>query len=273
MVRPFSSLHLAPNSGTKMSMNFDLIQVHLDSRVAEIVLCRPPLNVINIPMMLELNRAWDAIEASPVDLVVITSKGERGFSAGVDVADHSPEKAPEMLRCFHQVLRRIYHSDCISVASIWGYTLGGAAELAMICDFVVAADDLQFGYPEIDVGCYPPVAAMLLPRIVGMHRSKQFVLLGEMVSAAECSSMGLVDFVVPKRGLRSAVENLTARLLKKSAATLRIAKRALHEGSADFDSSLKKIEDLYLDQLVVSPDMKEGVDAFIEKRSPEWKND
>ena len=254
-------------------MIFETIQLQLHSRVARIVLCRPPLNVINVPMMEEMDRAWTAIEESSASLVVLSGDGEKAFSAGVDIPDHAPDRVQEMLERFHHIIRRIYHSDCISIAATHGHTLGGAAELAMACDFVIAADDLQIACPEIDVGCYPPVAATLLPELVGMHRASQFVLLGAALSAQEARAMGLVNLVAPAGELHAAIDEWLDRLEKKSAAVLALAKKALREGAGgDFDRRLKRIENLYLQKLAGTADMTEGIEAFMEKRPPAWKH-
>ena len=272
-VAAFSVFTPLTRSVTNTAMTFETIQLQLDSHVARIVLCRPPLNVINIPMMEEMDRAWTAIEESPASLVVLSGDGEKAFSAGVDIADHAPARVREMLERFHHVIRRIYDSDCISIAAIHGQTLGGAAELTMACDFVIAADNLHLACPEIDVGCYPPVAATLLPELVGKHRASQFVLLGAAASAEEARAMGLVNLVAPAGELDVAVDEWLDRLLQKSAAVLGIAKKALREGAGgDFDLRLKRIEDLYLQKLAGTADMAEGIEAFMEKRPPDWKH-
>ncbi len=254
-------------------MGYETIRFHPGPRTSTIVLDRPPLNVINITMMEELDQAWQEIEQRESPLVLLSGHGAKAFSAGVDIADHTPERVREMLGKFHRTIRRIYDSDRISVAVIHGHTLGGAAELAMACDFVVAADNLQLAHPEIDVGCYPPVAAALLPSMVGMHRASQLVLLGETVSAEQAMTMGLVNSVVSGEELDHAVDELADRILTKSAAVLSIAKKALREGAGNtFAARLKRIEALYLDQLAHTEDMKEGVEAFMAKRAPVWKN-
>src|SRR5215475_5683052 len=149
-------------------MPFGTIQFHPGPRVTTIVLNRPPLNVINLEMMDELNAAWDEVDAMESQIVVI-SGAERCFSAGVDVADHSPDRIQLALSKFHRLIRRIFESDRITIAVIHGHTLGGGAELAMVCDFVIASDDTQLGVPEISLGCFPPVAVAHLPRAIGFH--------------------------------------------------------------------------------------------------------
>ena len=113
---------------------------------------------------------------------MISGAGDRAFSAGVDVADHAPDKIETILEAFHRVILRIRRSDCIAIAAIHGYTLGGGAELAMMCDFIVAAEDGQIGQPEISLGCYPPVAVAHLPGAIGLHKASEMVLLGEPIT-------------------------------------------------------------------------------------------
>ena len=252
-------------------MAYETIRFHPGPRMATIVLDRPPLNVINIQMMGELNQAWVEVEELGAPLVVISSEGE-AFSAGVDVADHKPERLAAMLEGFHATLRRIYKSDCISIAVIRGHTLGGASELAMACDFVIAADDLKLAHPEIDVGCYPPVAATLLPSKVGMHRASEIVLLGQSLSADEAKGLGLVNEVVPRDQLDAAIDRWAERILGRSSAVLSVAKKALRAGEGNtFDERLTEVEHLYLHRLAFTEDMREGIDAFLEKRPPEWR--
>jgi cyclohexa-1,5-dienecarbonyl-CoA hydratase len=144
-------------------MSFSTIQFHPGPRVASIVLNRPPLNIINLEMLEELNAAWSEVEDLKAQVAVISGAGERAFSAGVDVADHAPGKIETMLEKFHHVILRIRKSDCVSIAAIHGHTLGAGAELAMMCDFIIAANDAKLGQPEISLGCYPPVAVAYPP--------------------------------------------------------------------------------------------------------------
>jgi cyclohexa-1,5-dienecarbonyl-CoA hydratase len=254
-------------------MGYQTIQFHPGPRVSSIILNRPPLNIINIEMMNELNAAWDEIDAMDSQVVVISAGGERAFSAGVDVADHVPERIPAMLSTFHRIIRRIFESDRITVAAIQGHTLGGGAELAMVCDFVIAAETAQIGQPEISLGCYPPVAAAYLPRAIGFHRASQLVLMGESISATEAERIGLVSKVVPASQLSATVDDYIDRLLTKSSAVLALTKKALREGlDHRFERALDHTEIIYIDELAHTADMKEGIQAFQQKRTPSWKN-
>ena len=240
--------------------------------MASIVLNRPPLNIIHLEMMDELNSAWREIEDIKAQVVVISGAGDRAFSAGVEVADHLPDKVKPMITKFHRVLRQIRESDCISIAAIHGHTLGGGAELAMTCDLIIAADDTRIGQPEISLGCYPPVAAAYLPQAVGFHKASEMVLLGEPLSAAAAERLGLVNSVVSRANLDQAVDAFVDKLLAKSSAVLPLAKRALRHGARqNFEEALEGTEKLYLDELTKTEDMTEGIRAFLEKRPPSWQ--
>jgi cyclohexa-1,5-dienecarbonyl-CoA hydratase len=254
-------------------MDFRTIQFHPGPRVVSIVLDRPPLNVINVEVMDELDSAWEEIEALEAQVVVLTGSGERGFSAGVDVADHTDNKIKVTLDRFNDVVRRFYESDCITIAAIHGHTLGGGAELAMVCDFVLGADDTMIGFPEVKLGCFPPVAAALLPRAIGHHKAAEMLLIGESINATEAHRIGILNRIVPRTNLSESVDEYVSRLLEKSSTVLELTKRALREGlERRFDKALDKTEKLYLKRLVKTADMSEGIQAFLEKRPAAWKN-
>src|SRR5512147_1750459 len=143
------------------------LTVRLDAPAARIALHKPPLNIIDIPMMHELAQALSEIE-SRSDISVILFEGDaRAFSAGVDIKAHLPETIHEMLTSFHAVIRAVVASRKITIAAVQGTCLGGGAELAAVCDMAYTARDATWGFPEIKLGCYPPVAAVALPALVG----------------------------------------------------------------------------------------------------------
>jgi cyclohexa-1,5-dienecarbonyl-CoA hydratase len=254
-------------------VSYATIQFYPGPRVASIVLNRPPLNIINLEMLDELNAAWSEVEDLKAQVAVISAAGDRAFSAGVDVADHLPGRIQTMIERFHLFIRRIRKSECITIAAIHGHTLGGGAELAMMCDLVVAASDTQLGQPEISLGCYPPVAAAYLPGAVGFHKASEMILVGEPITAADGERAGLINKIVPRGSLDEAVDTLVDKLLAKSSAVLSLTKRALREGAGShFEEALDRSQELYLRELVRTEDMVEGMNAFLEKRPPSWKN-
>jgi cyclohexa-1,5-dienecarbonyl-CoA hydratase len=254
-------------------MGFSTIQVHPGPRVVTIVLNRPPLNIINLEMLDELNAAWSEIEDLKAQVAVISGAGQQAFSAGVDVADHAPGKIETMLEKLHRLVSQIRESDCVTIGAIHGYTLGGGAELAMMCDLIIAADDVRIGQPEIALGCFPPVAVAWLPGAIGLQKATEMVLLGEPITAVDAERFGLVNKVVPRDQLTEAVDSVVDKLMDKSAAVLGLTKRALREGAGHhFEKALDRAHDLYVRELTKTEDMVEGLRAFLEKRPPSWKN-
>ena len=254
-------------------MSYSTIQFHPGPRIASIVLNRPPLNIINLEMLDELNSAWSEVEDLKAQVAIISAAGDRAFSSGVEVADHMPGKIETMLEKFHQFIVRIRKSECITIAAIHGHTLGGGAELAMTCDLIVAASDTQLGQPEISLGCYPPVAVAYLPGAIGIHKASEMVLVGEPITAVEAERVGLINKIVPRANLSEAVDAYVDKLLEKSSAVLALTKRALREGEGrHFEKALERSQELYLRELIKTDDMVEGMKAFLEKRAPAWRN-
>jgi len=243
-------------------------------RTALLTLDRPPLNVLNLPMLRELQAALDLLSGDgAIDFLVIRGGGERAFSAGVDVQDHTREKVPEMLEVVHGVIRSFLSLPQITIALVRGACLGGGCELASSCDFILASDDSFFATPEIHVGCYPPVALVRFTSQIGYHRAAEMILTGRRISAQEAAGMGLINHAVPAVELEQALETLLEELNGKSRAVLRIALRGLREASLrNFPAELKSSEDLYLRELLKTEDVEEGVRAFLEKRKPCWRH-
>jgi cyclohexa-1,5-dienecarbonyl-CoA hydratase len=178
-----------------------------------------------------------------------------------------------MLAAFHAALRQLRELGPVSLACVHGACLGGGLELALCCDLVLASDDATFGLPEIKLGCYPPVAAALLPRWLGRPRALELLLTGKSFGAADAERLGLLTRRVPAGSLDAACGELTAALLAQSGVALRLAKRAARAGEElPFSAALDQAERIYLDDLVPSADMNEGIAAFLEKRKPQWRH-
>ncbi len=246
------------------------VQYQRQGRVAWLTLHRPPLHVLNIPMMRELLGAIERAEQE-CDIAVLRGSGDRAFSAGADVADHLPDRVGEMLQAFHAIFRRLWTGELVTVAAVQGHCLGGGCELATFCDFVLADPSAVFGFPEIKLGCFPPVALVTLPRLVGARRAMELVLTGRTVSAAEAEEYGLVNRVVPAGQLDAAVQELLATLEQLSPSALRLTRSeaSLH-AFPDLDEELDEVEDFYLSELMRTADAVEGIRAFLEKRAPVW---
>ena len=174
-----------------MKTTKETVELRLEHRTAWITLDREPLNILNIAMMEELGKALE--KALPAcDFVVFQGAGVRAFSAGADVADHTPKRVGKMLSTFHAIFRELAEAECLKIAAVHGYCLGGGMELASVCDFVLATESAQFGQPEIKLGCFPPVAMITLPQLIGMRAATQLILTGHQISATEAHRLGLV---------------------------------------------------------------------------------
>jgi cyclohexa-1,5-dienecarbonyl-CoA hydratase len=241
-------------------------------RVQWITWDRPPLNVLNIALLRELDRLLsDCAADSTVDLVLLQGAGQRAFSAGVDIKDHTADKVPEMLEVAHGVVRKLLALPQVTIAVVRGACLGGGCEVASSCDFIVASEQSSFATPEILVGCYPPVALARFSRLIGYHRAAEMILTGRRFSAREAQALGLINRVFADHEFDSGVQTLLEELLGKSGAVLRLTVQGLRELSlSGFNEALQRSEEIYCTELLKTHDVEEGVKAFLEKRPPNW---
>jgi cyclohexa-1,5-dienecarbonyl-CoA hydratase len=239
--------------------------------IARIVLRNPPLNVIDIPMMEELSQSLAEVESRPDVSVIVFSSDGKAFSAGVDVAAHTPDKVEEMLTKFHAVIRALVATKKVTIAAVHGHSLGGGAELAMVCDIVCTTESAQWGFPEIKLGCYPPVACTALAALVGQKRAAELILTGRTITGKEAAEIGLANRAVLDNELPVAVDECIGHLRKLSPVALALAKKASYAwDSMHFDKGLARAERIYFDELMKTSDAHEGIRAFMEKREPRW---
>jgi cyclohexa-1,5-dienecarbonyl-CoA hydratase len=249
------------------------IRVADDAGVLRITLARPPLNILTIEMMEEMNEALAGLAGRPDLRAVVLAADGKAFSAGVAVEDHLGDRVKPMLDSFHRIFRHLHFLDCPTVAVVQGPALGGGAELATFCDLVIASEAATLGQPEIKVGVFPPIAALSYPRRVGEARTLQLLLSGDVIPAREAERIGLVDQVTPAAELEDAVARALAKFTDKSLVVLRLTKQAVREGRGrDFEVALPALEDLYCLELMRTEDAEEGLRAFVEKRPPVWKH-
>lgn len=254
---------------------YQFIKLRVDDRVGRIAFARPPLNVFHIPMMKEINNALEHLLAErEIACVVFESSPEcRGFSAGVAVEDHATDTVYTMLEEFHQIFRALDETSKPAIAIVDGPAFGGGCELVAGCDIVIASERSKFGQPEIKLGVFPPIAAVLLPRIIGDKRARELILTGEIIGAREAAAYGLVNHVVRQEDLAAKTEELLQRMRELSASALEVTRHALDVArNQPFLKALNTVEDLYLNDLMRTQDAQEGIKAFMEKRKPEWKH-
>jgi len=223
-------------------------------------------------MLRQLNDALRQCDRTSIRVVLLASALPRAFSAGVDVTDHAPGRLDAMLAEVRENARLMLNLGPITLAAIHGSTLGGGAEIALLCDLVIAAEDAIFGFPEIKLAAFPPVAAACLPeRGLGPHAMR--LLLGESIDASSAHDLGLVSEIVPGNRLVDAADRLARELAASSGVALRALTAATRrQRAAAMLQRLDAAIGIYRTTIAPSHDAEEGITAFKEKRAPVWSH-
>lgn len=254
--------------------NYQFIRFRVEDRVARITLANPPLNIFTIVMMKEILEALSECATREIIAIVFDAvESSRAFSAGVAVEEHVNETVFQMLDSFHSIFRQLDQLAKPTLALVDGAALGGGCELVAACDIVIATNRSRFGQPEIKLGLFPPVAVVILPRVIGEKRARELILTGEMIDATEAERWALCNHVVPEGQLESKAQEILAKFRESSGVGLEFARRALDLGrSRSLDAALREQENIYLHELMRCLDPNEGVKAFLEKRKPVWRH-
>jgi enoyl-CoA hydratase/carnithine racemase len=194
-------------------MNTKTEHIHIRHRsdILWLILDRPPLNILTVEMLDQLTATMRAAIKRPPRLVVITGAGERAFCAGVDIHDHLDGREVEMLRAVRDncaAFEELRAHGIPSVALVKGYALGGGCELAALCDTVIAHENASFGLPEVNLGVFPPVAAVYFPALIGHNATMRLMLTGETIKAPEALRLGLVHQVLSSHHFLTDTEEL-----------------------------------------------------------------
>lgn len=234
---------------------------------------RQPLNVMNLEMMEEFNtRLLDLRDHPELKILLIRGAGD-AFCGGVDPADHTREKVARMLQMFHRIFETMRLLDVVAVAAVHGLARGGGFELALGCNLILASDEARFSLPQIDMGAFPPLASVVLPRAGPRRKAMEWILTGDEIPASELERFGLVNKVFPAVSFDPRVDEFVARLTAKSGPILQLARRAQTESYyATYEEALYKAENLYLRELLSLADSQEGIKARLEDRKPEWRD-
>jgi cyclohexa-1,5-dienecarbonyl-CoA hydratase len=242
--------------------------------LATLTLNKPPFNVLDIPMMEEINAALDRLIADQsTRLLVITAAGEKAFSAGVEVADHTPDKVDRMIEVFHGIFRRLEQVTIPVIGALNGVALGGGCELALACDMIVAASNAKLGQPEIKLGVFPPIAAILLPRMLPPTKAYELLLGGSNIDAMEAHRLGLINKVIAKEEFAAGCKAFVDQFLGLSRPALVYTKKAMRAAAGKpFNEALDAAETIYLKELMPTADANEGLNSFLQKRPPVWQH-
>ncbi len=252
---------------------FEFLHLNIESGVARVTMDLPPLNVLNNSMMAEFNALLDQVCDNPEIAAIVIGGQGKAFSAGVDVGDHSADSVKEMIEQFHGIFRKLLQTDAVTVAAVQGAALGGGCEIACFCDIVLASERAKFGQPEVQVGVFPPVAAAILPLVVGVHKAIELNALGGIITAQEALGIGLVQQVYPTDEFEVAVNKYVEHIQQLSRPVVRMAKNAtMLMARNSILEHIEKAEKMYLNELMQLSDSHEGIAAFMEKRKPAWSH-
>lgn len=253
-----------------------VVKVEREEQIAIVTIDNPPMNTLSGEVIQALGETFAELNAdSEVLAIIITGAGERAFMAGGDIKGFpqkmgNPNLVPEFLKT-HEILNRIDFSPKPTIAVLNGYTLGGGCELALTCDLRVSEEQALLGVPESTLGLLPGGGGtQRLPRLIGEAKAKELMFTGEHISAEEALRIGLVNRVVPKgEGLEAGLK-LAKKICRNAPTAVRNIKKAVDEGlELPFDKAIEREAELF-QELFLTEDVKEGVQAFLEKRRPEF---
>ncbi len=252
-----------------------IVEPFHDGQVVRITLNAPKANVLDGEMMGDIQEVLDVLPGQDnLKLLQFTGAGDH-FCFGASVDEHIREKAPGMLKQFHNLFYTLADLAVPTAALVSGQCLGGGMELALMCNFIFADKTAKFGQPEIQLGVFAPPASVILPMKIGQAQADDLLLTGKIISADEAHATGLVASVFDDRlsmldGIDAWIEK---EVLPKSASSLKFAVRAARlEFNRIVKDKLQEQERLYLDGLMATHDANEGIASFLEKRKPGWKN-
>ncbi len=261
-----------------MAADWQMIRLEKEGPVAIVTLTNPPLNVLHPQMVEELDACFTGLASDDeVVVAIITGEGERAFCAGFDIKEFprmmEPGGAERMANTLHGGLAKIANLGKPTLAAVNGLALGGGLEVAMACDLRIVAEHAQLGQPEIKLGLFPGAGGtQRLPRLVGSGIAKELMYLGDPIGAEEALRIGLANQVVPSGEVVSATKEIAAKMSGMAGVALRYIQQAVNRGlGTNLDDGLKIEADLFA-KIFQTEDVREGVDAFINKRLPKFQH-
>ena len=257
---------------------YETLLLEHDGDIAKLTLNRPDKrNAISARMISDLQSALDAVEKSKARVVIVGGMG-KAFSAGMDldmlaaIGKQSPVENQEDSRRMAKMFRRIWSFPKPMIAAVHGAALAGGCGIATLCDFTLAAPEARFGYTEVKIGFLPAIVSVFLTRQIGDKRARDLLLTGRIIEPAEAKEMGLVTEIVPTELLMDRSYELASVLIAASPSSLTRAKHLLTSSAApalDHDLERAILENA---RIRCTPDFKEGVASFLEKRKPVWQS-
>ena len=257
-------------------MEYENLIVEIEKGIAGVRINRPPVNAVNADLALELERAMHNLnDDAAVRVIIITGEG-KAFVAGADIAAMSKFnslQAREFGKLGCRVLSYIENMEKPVIAAVNGYALGGGCEIAMACDLRIASTKAVFGQPELKLGLIPGWAGtQRMSRILGIGKAKELIFTGDSIDAQEALRIGLVNRVVSPEELMEETKKLAQKMLQMGPTALRLAKTVINRGLDSNFTTASSYESEAFGVCFSTPEAKEGMEAFLEKRKPEWSS-
>lgn len=252
---------------------FQFVKYRVEGEVARLTLDRPDHNLLNERMLVEIAAGINALgEQRDIKLIVLDSAGKT-FSGGIELGEYTSRRVFQLLDAFHGAFAAMLDIAKPLMVVVNGPAFGGGAELAALGDLVVATPRARFAQPEIKLGAFPPLAAAILPYILGPKLAFELVLTGETMTAERARDLGLVNWLVPEDKLKEKVDELIAKVTAQSGSVLTMAKKAiLGSMGLPLREGVRNSMKVFLNELADLEDSQEGLRALVEKRAPKWKN-
>ncbi len=260
-------------------MHYETLLLESTDTIARITLNRPDKrNAISTQMIAELLTALDEIEKTRVRVVIMTGSG-KAFCAGIDldmlqaIARQTPTENQEDPRRIAKLFRKIWSFSKPMIAAVNGHALAGGCGIATLCDFTIAVPEAKFGYTEVKIGFLPAIVSVFLTRQIGEKRTRDLLLTGRLITAAEAKEIGLINEIVPADKLMDRVQELATAIIDASPTSVTRAKHLLTASAApslDHDLERAILENA---RIRCTPEFKEGIASFLEKRKPVWPSE
>jgi cyclohexa-1,5-dienecarbonyl-CoA hydratase len=253
--------------------DFQHVKYRIEGEVARLTLDRPEHNLLNERMLAEVAAGVNSVgNRSDVKLIVLDSAA-KAFCGGIELGEYTQRRVFQLLEAFHNTFAAMLDTSKPLLVVVNGPAFGGGAELAALGDLVIATPKAKFAQPEIKLGVFPPLAAAILPNILGLKLASELVMTGETISAERARECGLVNWLVPENELQKKVDDVIAKVTAQSGPVLTMAKKAiLGSMGLPLRDAVRNSMRVFLNELGDLEDSQEGVRALVEKRAPQWKN-
>src|ERR1700729_105776 len=253
--------------------DFQFVKFRIEGQVAHLRLDRPAQNLLNERMLMEIAAGINSVSEKASVKMILLDSAAKAFCGGIEIGEYTQRRVFQLLDAFHNAFSAMLDTSKPVLVVVNGPAFGGGSELAALGDLVIATPKARFAQPEIKLGVFPPLAAAILPYILGPKLALEQVLTGETISAERARELGLVNWLVPEAELDKKVAEVTAKVTAQSAPVLTMAKKAIM-GSLGLPlrDGVRNSMKVFLNELADLEDSQEGLRATVEKRAPKWKN-